>query len=51
MKDTPQQPGVKEEAKRRLTFGERIAEGVKRDLAKLEQERAEKDQPSGKDPE
>ncbi|HMG17802.1 MAG TPA: prephenate dehydrogenase/arogenate dehydrogenase family protein [Gemmatimonadales bacterium] len=51
MKDTPQQPGVKEEAKHRLTFGQRIAEGVKRDLAKLEQERAEKDQQSGKDPE
>ena len=49
MKDTPQQPGVKEEAKPRPTFGERIAEGVKRDLAKLEQERAEKDQQSGKD--
>jgi len=51
MKETPQQPGVKEEAKRRLTFGERIAEGVERDLAKLEQERTEKDQPSGKDSE
>ena len=51
MKETPQQPGVKEEAKHRLTFGQRIAEGVKRDLAKLEQERAEKDQQSGKDPE
>jgi prephenate dehydrogenase len=45
MRETPQQPGVKEEAKRRLTFGERIAEGVKRDLAKLEEERAAKDEP------
>jgi prephenate dehydrogenase len=51
MKDTAQQPGVKEEAKHRPTFGQRIAEGVKRDLAKLEQERAEKDQQSGKDSE
>ena len=51
MKDTPQQPGVKEEAKHRPTFGQRIAEGVKRDLAKLEQDRTEKDQPSGKDSE
>jgi prephenate dehydrogenase len=51
MRETPQQPGVKEEAKQRLTFGQRIAEGVKRDLAKLEQERAEKDKQSGKDSE
>ena len=49
MKDTPQQPGVKEDAKQRLTFGQRIAEGVKRDLAKLEEERAEKDRQSPKD--
>jgi prephenate dehydrogenase len=51
MKETPKQPGVKEEAKQRLTFGQRIAEGVKRDLAKLEQERAEKDRKSDKDSE
>jgi prephenate dehydrogenase len=40
--ETPQQPGMKEEARRRSTFGERVAEGIKRDLDKLEQRRAEK---------
>jgi prephenate dehydrogenase len=35
--------------KSRLTFGQRIAEGVKRDLEKLERERAEKDRQSDKD--
>jgi prephenate dehydrogenase len=49
MKETSQQAGVREEAKRRLSYGERIAEGVKRDLEKLEQERSAKDPESGQD--
>ncbi|HEV8573757.1 MAG TPA: prephenate dehydrogenase/arogenate dehydrogenase family protein [Dehalococcoidia bacterium] len=40
--ETPQQPGVREETKRRRTFGEKVAEGIKRDLEKLEQQRADK---------
>jgi prephenate dehydrogenase len=46
---TPQQPGAKEKADRRLSLGEKIAEGVKRDLEKLEQERLAKERESGKD--
>jgi prephenate dehydrogenase len=46
---TPQQPGAKEKPDRRLSLGEKIAEGVKRDLEKLEQERLAKERESGKD--
>jgi prephenate dehydrogenase len=48
MKDQPQ-PGDKERTRRRLSYGERIAEGIKRDLEKLEQQRAEEGRESGKD--
>ena len=40
-KETPQGPGGKEEPTKRRTFGERVAEGIRRDLEKLEQKREE----------
>jgi prephenate dehydrogenase len=50
MKETPLQPGVsEEEGGRRLTYGERIAEGIKRDLEKQEQEQVDKGRESAKD--
>ena len=44
-----QQQSDKAQGKRKLSYGERIAEGIKRDLEKLEQERAEKERESTKD--
>jgi len=40
-KETPQGPGGKEEPERPRTFGERVAEGIRRDLEKREQKRGE----------
>lgn len=48
IRETPQQPGVKEEAKQRRTFGHRVAEGVRRDIEKLEQQRGEKQEKTDK---
>jgi prephenate dehydrogenase len=40
-RETPQGPGGKEKPERRRTFGERVAEGIRRDLEKREQQRNE----------
>ena len=40
-KEPQQAPGGKDEPTRRRTFGDRVAEGVRRDLEKLEQRREE----------
>jgi prephenate dehydrogenase len=41
-KETPQGPGGKEEPEKPRTFGERVAEGIRRDLEKREQKRDER---------
>jgi prephenate dehydrogenase len=52
MKEAPQETGDKgdkEEPGRRSSYGERIAEGIKRDLEKMEQRQVDKGRESGKD--
>jgi prephenate dehydrogenase len=50
-KDAAGQPTGQEEGKRRPTFGQRVAEGVRRDLERLEQKRAGLEREPGKDDE
>jgi prephenate dehydrogenase len=50
-KATPRQPSELEEGKGLPTFGQRVAEGVRKDLEKLEQKRAGQEREPGKDDE